>query len=128
MEGVHSLGCTGSPGGANHPHGMINDDTWVQDVENRKRRWSAMGIQDDQTVLEVESNALSYKLALLQDQQSTLYPPPATKFTSAEDVVERLLPYHIWQIHDEELQGTLPPKRAQARDARGMSTLEPRSA
>jgi hypothetical protein len=37
------------------------------------------------------------------DQQSTLYPPAPTPFASYGDVVDRLLPYHIWQIHDEEL-------------------------
>ena len=43
-------------------------------------------------------------MALLLDQQSTLFPDPPIAFTSFSDVVERLLPYHIWQIHDEELE------------------------
>lgn len=37
------------------------------------------------------------------DQEATLYPPPPTAFSSYEDAVQRLLPYHVWQVYDEEL-------------------------
>ena len=47
-----------------------------------------------------------YQLALLQDHLSTLYPSPPTGFRSFKDVVDRLLPWHIWQIPDEELEGS----------------------
>ena len=57
-------------------------------------------------------------LALLQDQQITLFPPPPTAFSSIADVVDRLLPYHIWQIHDEELEGE---KKGTKREMRGES-------
>ena len=42
---------------------------------------------------------------MLQDQQSTLFPDPPTAFASYEDVIQRLLPYHIWQMYDEEMDG-----------------------
>lgn len=46
-------------------------------------------------------------LSLLNDQLSTLYPnkESLSKFESREDLVERLIPWHIWQIPAEELLG-----------------------
>lgn len=42
-------------------------------------------------------------LALLLDQEETIN-ASAAKFTSYENMVDRLLPWHVWQIHDEELE------------------------
>ena len=56
-------------------------------------------------------------LALLLDQQSTLFPPPSAAFSSFPDVIDRLLPYHIWQIQDDELEGQ---KKGKKRELRGM--------
>jgi hypothetical protein len=42
---------------------------------------------------------------MLQDQADVLYPPPPKAFTSHTNAVERLLPYHIYQIHESELEG-----------------------
>lgn len=53
----------------------------------------------------VPSADLRFHLALLQDQATTLYPPRPKAFTSFDDVMNNLVPYHIWQIHDEELAG-----------------------
>ena len=60
----------------------------------------------EQATLLTETFRHRYQLALLQDQQSTLFPDPPTAFTSYEDVVQRLVPYHIWQTYDEELDGS----------------------
>ncbi|GFZ47141.1 hypothetical protein JCM24511_04884 [Saitozyma sp. JCM 24511] len=68
----------------------------------RKRKWAARGYAQDE-MDEMERRATALHLALAMDQQSTLYPPAPSPFTSYGDVVDRLLPYHIWQIHDEEL-------------------------
>lgn len=48
-------------------------------------------------------NSDRLQLALAMDQEATLYPPPPTAFSSYEDAVQRLLPYHVWQVYDEEL-------------------------
>jgi len=56
----------------------------------------------------------------LLDQQSTLFPPPPTAFESFPDVVDRLLPYHVWQIHDEDLEGQDKGK-GKKREAKGRS-------
>lgn len=65
-----------------------------------------------------------YQLSLALDQSFTLYPPAPTKFTSFKDVVDRLLPYHIWQIHDEELACfNRGEKRERAREDWGMFCL-----
>lgn len=53
----------------------------------------------------MERTTIGFHLALAQDQVSTLYPDPPTAFESYEDVVQRLVPYHIWQTCDEELEG-----------------------
>lgn len=45
-------------------------------------------------------------MALLQDQIDVLYPAAPTAFTSAEDAIQRLLPYHIYQLWDAELDKT----------------------
>lgn len=45
----------------------------------------------------------SINLAIAFDQQDSLFPQPPTRFTSFEDAVDRLLPYHVWQIPDEIL-------------------------
>ena len=53
-----------------------------------------------------------------------LYPAPPTAFSSYTDAVERLLPYHIYQIHDSELEGQERNVAAEARrERRGESVL-----
>ena len=49
-----------------------------------------------------------------------MFPSRPKPFTSPVDVVDKLLPYHVWQIHDSELQGQpLSPKSEAERDDRG---------
>jgi hypothetical protein len=55
------------------------------------------------------------------DQQSTLYPSAPTPFTSYSDVVDRLLPYHVWQIHDEELDLDRGDEKAKHKERMGGS-------
>lgn len=45
--------------------------------------------------------------ALVADQQATLQPDYRTPFQDAEDVVKRLLPYHVWQINEDDLYHVL---------------------
>jgi hypothetical protein len=52
------------------------------------------------------------------DQEATLYPAPPKRFSSHEDVVDRLLPYHIWQIHDQELESG--SEKDSAREKKGV--------
>ncbi|WVR08934.1 hypothetical protein IAU60_005993 [Kwoniella sp. DSM 27419] len=70
----------------------------------RKRKWGMMGFEPDEMGY-LEQTYVGLNAALLMDQYSTLYPSPPSAFESYEDAVDRLLPYHIWQIHDEELEG-----------------------
>ncbi|WVQ93068.1 hypothetical protein IAU59_000132 [Kwoniella sp. CBS 9459] len=72
--------------------------------EIRKRKWGVLGYADDE-IRYREGEVAGLHTALMLDQYATLYPPPPTAFTSYEDVIDRLLPYHVWQIHDEELEG-----------------------
>lgn len=65
-----------------------------------------MKVLPRQSCISVVLTSRSLQLALLQDHISTLYPTRPTPFTSFHDVVEKLVPYHIWQIHDEELAGS----------------------
>lgn len=63
-----------------------------------------------------------HHMAMLQDQVDVLYPAPPTAFTSYTDAVERLLPYHIYQIHESELEGQEGNSGAEAkRKQRGES-------
>ena len=57
---------------------------------------------------------------MLQDQQSTLFPGPPTAFDSYDDVIQRLLPYHIWQMYDEELDGSATNPKEAERVSAGM--------
>lgn len=46
----------------------------------------------------------SFDLALALDQDAVLNPPKKPKaFTSFGDAVEQLLPYHVFQIHEDDL-------------------------
>ena len=47
---------------------------------------------------------------LAADQQATLKPNVDTPFVDAEDVVRRLLPYHIYQQPKEDLEKLISPK------------------
>ncbi|OXM78204.1 hypothetical protein C364_04141 [Cryptococcus neoformans Bt63] len=76
--------------------------SWEVQLASRKRKWGVMGFtKEEQDIMEQDS--LSLQLALAMDQEATLYPPPPTAFSSYEDAVQRLLPYHVWQVYDEEL-------------------------
>ncbi|OXB36291.1 hypothetical protein LQV05_004585 [Cryptococcus neoformans] len=76
--------------------------SWEVQLASRKRKWGMMGFtKEEQDIMEQDS--LSLQLALAMDQEATLYPPPPTAFSSYEDAVQRLLPYHVWQVYDEEL-------------------------
>ena len=67
-------------------------------------------------------NALTddrYHMAMAQDQLEVLYPPPPSTFTSHQNAVERLLPYHIYQIHESELEGQEGSASEAKRERRG---------
>ncbi|WVQ81375.1 hypothetical protein IAT38_003499 [Cryptococcus sp. DSM 104549] len=75
---------------------------WERQLQGKKRKWGLMGFAPDEQDM-IAQQCTNLQLALMMDQAATLYPPPPTAFTSFEDAVERLLPYHVWQVHDEEL-------------------------
>ncbi|WWC91050.1 uncharacterized protein L201_005991 [Kwoniella dendrophila CBS 6074] len=78
---------------------------WENELNNKKRKWNLMGYNEEEIEL-LEEECTNLHLALLLDQTSTLYPEPIPKkFNTYEDVVDNLLPWHVWQIHDEELEG-----------------------
>lgn len=64
------------------------------------------------------ADLLRIDLAVGLDQYDTLYASQA-RFTGFEDVVDRLLPWHIWQVPEEEL--TLPSEERDAAGAWRMS-------
>lgn len=81
-----------------------------------------MGFNDAEQA-SMERTTMGFHLALAQDQVSTLYPEPPTPFESYEDVVHKLVPYHIWQTCDEELEGQEESeKKRNQRVERGMSS------
>ena len=47
-------------------------------------------------------NVTSLKANLASDQLSTTEFADTAAFAGYDDAVERLLPYHVWQIHDED--------------------------
>lgn len=63
-----------------------------------------MGFNEPEQAV-MERTTMGFHLALASDQVSTLFPEKPTAFKSYEDVVEKLVPYHIWQVCDEELDG-----------------------
>ncbi|WWD21181.1 hypothetical protein CI109_105665 [Kwoniella shandongensis] len=76
---------------------------WEKEMLSKKRKWGMMGYEEEEMSW-LMGECTSLHLALLLDQTSTLYPTPPTAFGSYEDAVDRLLPYHVWQVHDEELE------------------------
>ncbi|BEJ11800.1 hypothetical protein CspHIS471_0202600 [Cutaneotrichosporon sp. HIS471] len=67
----------------------------------RKRKLYAAGYTVAE-VAEVEARAAAIDLAVALDQQDTLF-ADQTRFTGFEDAVNRLLPWHIWQVPEDEL-------------------------
>ncbi|CAK9783151.1 hypothetical protein CC85DRAFT_284101 [Cutaneotrichosporon oleaginosum] len=51
---------------------------------------------------EIEARAAAIDYAVALDQHDTLY-ADQTRFAGFEDVVDRLLPWHVWQVPEEEL-------------------------
>ncbi|CAD6590091.1 MAG: hypothetical protein TREMPRED_005618 [Tremellales sp. Tagirdzhanova-0007] len=98
------------------------DDLLSREAGLRKRKCAAIGYGADEVDV-IERTATSLHLALLQDQQITLFPPPPTAFSSIADVVDRLLPYHIWQIHDEELEGEKKGTKREMRESQDAEKL-----
>ncbi|WVO15335.1 hypothetical protein L204_102991 [Cryptococcus depauperatus] len=100
LNGDSSVGSSSS----SLPLGKTGQEEIIRDqrLAGRKRKWSAMGFSKEEQEELQKEDALLHK-ALLLDQEATLYPPPPTRFQSFEDAVQRLLPYHIWQTYDDEL-------------------------
>ena len=88
----------------------------------RKRKWSSLGYNTEEQE-SMERTTTAYHYALAQDQLSTLYPDPPTAFQSYDDMVGRLVPYHIWQTCDEELEGYVgeDENKRKAREEKGWS-------
>ncbi|KAL9934142.1 hypothetical protein V8E36_007224 [Tilletia maclaganii] len=56
-----------------------------------------------------------FETALRSDQKRALMPDYWTPFTDTHDVISRLLPYHIWNVPDEDLKWALAPPPGEAR-------------
>ncbi|KAK4685240.1 hypothetical protein P7C73_g4920, partial [Tremellales sp. Uapishka_1] len=97
-----------------------SESTAVRDWISRKRKWESLGYSEDE-IFALERVGTGLHLSLLLDQDETLFPPPPTAFKSYEDAVDRLLPYHVWQIHDEELEGCGPEEKERAKEAQELA-------
>ena len=49
----------------------------------------------------------SFSQAIAADQRAALQPDYKTSFQSANDVVNRLLPYHVWHVNEDDLRWTM---------------------
>ena len=99
--------------------------SWIERGSiNRKRKWTTMGFNEPEQAV-MERTTMGFHLALASDQVSTLFPEKPTAFKSFEDVVEKLVPYHIWQVCDEELDGQDDETEVERkeREEEGMSYL-----
>jgi hypothetical protein len=54
-----------------------------------------------------QSTRQSFLQALAADQRDALQPDYQSSFRSANDVVKRLLPYHVWHVNEDDLRWTL---------------------
>lgn len=78
-----------------HPPGFVHYDIPLRDqwnTETTLKSPSKQGVKLEEGVENVKTEVESVKPAE--------GPPP---FRDAEDVVERLLPWHVWQLWDEDL-------------------------
>ena len=89
----------------------------------RKRKWSSLGFNTEEQE-SMERTTTAYHYALAQDQFTTLYPERPRAFEGLDDVVGRLVPYHIWQTCDEELEGWEgeDPLKRRVREEKGQSS------
>ncbi|KAE8268147.1 hypothetical protein A4X09_0g4205 [Tilletia walkeri] len=55
-----------------------------------------------------------FKTALERSQTNALMPNYWAPFTSTRDIIDRLLPYHVFDVPDEDLQWALAPPPAEA--------------
>ncbi|GMK56507.1 hypothetical protein CspeluHIS016_0303470 [Cutaneotrichosporon spelunceum] len=79
----------------------------------RRKRKLAAARYSPAEVAEVEARAAAIDFAVALDQQDTLY-ADQTRFTGFSDVVDRLLPWHIWQVPEDEL--VLPSEQRDKED------------
>lgn len=58
----------------------------------------------------------SFAACLAADHAAVLQPDVDTPFTDVADVVNRLLPYHVFQQPDEDLNSSLNRKRSKGKE------------
>jgi hypothetical protein len=63
----------------------------------------------------------AFSQALADDQRAALQPNYFDSFQSANDVVKRLLPYHVWDINEDDLQWALQGSKNEASTSYGMA-------
>lgn len=67
----------------------------------------------------------SFAQALTADQSAALQPDYRTPFQSANDVVQRLLPYHVWHVNEDDLRWALDKSKAEGQVASSSSSPAP---
>ncbi|KIJ61320.1 hypothetical protein HYDPIDRAFT_116082 [Hydnomerulius pinastri MD-312] len=70
----------------------------------------------DEELQVIQQTAAGFAACLAADHAAVLYPDVDTPFMDAADVVNRLLPYHVFQQPDEDLKSLLDRKRSKGKE------------
>lgn len=85
------------------PASLVSSST----KDNLRSRVRLPAAIDSSLLPQAHSSRLLYSQALLSDQKKALQPDYKTAFQSANDIVRRLLPYHVWHVDNTDLNHIL---------------------
>lgn len=71
-----------------------------------------------------QSTRSNFARALAADQEAVLRPDYRTSFRNVNDVVKRLLPYHVWNINEDDLRWAMQGQKDEANESSSTSVLQ----
>lgn len=92
-----------------------NKDQFIQASSSQRNAGRLPPTVDSSLIHQCQSTRLSFSNALAKDQCAASEPDYRTAFKSANDVVKRLLPYHVWHVRDEDILHILNDRQSKKR-------------
>lgn len=98
------------------PSSKLNSkDQFIQTSFSHRNAGKLPPTVDSSLINQCQSTRLAFSKALANDQMAASEPKYRTAFTSANDVVKRLLPYHVWHVRDEDIMHILNDRQPKKR-------------
>ncbi|PWN37505.1 uncharacterized protein FA14DRAFT_159529 [Meira miltonrushii] len=92
-----------------------NKDQFIQTSSSQRNAGRLPPTVDPSLIHQCQSTRLAFSKALANDQIAASEPDYRTSFKSANDVVKRLLPYHVWHVRDEDILHVLNDRQSKKR-------------